>query len=144
MSGYPFSGPTAPENNPPIEPENFQPSAFNITAITLGATTTITTQASFGVNCNYVVGQLVRLLIPPTYGTRELNQKTAYVISIPGTNQVVLDLDSRGMTAFVSSPTYGPTKPQIVSVGDINTGIISSTGRNIPTTTIPGSFQNIS
>ena len=68
MSGYPFSGPIAPENNPVIEPEYFQPSVFPITAITQGTSTTVTTGTAFGVTNNYVIGQLVRFNIPFFYG----------------------------------------------------------------------------
>ncbi len=136
----PFPGPTPDYNNPPINPQYFQPSRFVISALTLGATTTVTTS----VNHNYVIGQLVRLLIQPTYGAYPLNEQVGYVIQIPASNQVVITLNSVGANQFISSPTYGPTEPQIVAIGDVNTGIISSTGRSVPTTTIPGSFENIS
>lgn len=134
------SGPNAPERNPPIEPENFQPSRFVISAITLGSTTTVTTEEDH----NYIIGQLVRTLIPPTYGTRQLNEQTSYVISIPADDQVVLNINSIAYDTFISSPTYGPTEPQIVAVGDVSSGIISSTGSSIPSTSIPGAFINIS
>ena len=55
-----ISYPTPPYQNPPIEPQFYQPSAFVISAITLGPQTTITTT----VNNNYVIGQLCRLIIP--------------------------------------------------------------------------------
>lgn len=132
-------GPIAPENNPPIHPEYYRPSLFYISAISTGPTTTITTS----VNHNYVIGQLVRLLIPERYGSRQLNEQQAYVISIPSANQVTLDLYSVGVTAFVASPMFGPTRPQIVAVGDINTGQINL-GRSGNLTYIPGSFINIS
>jgi hypothetical protein len=97
---------------------------------------------------DYVIGQLVRLIIPPSFGIRQLNEMQGYVIEIPAANQVRLDIDSRGMDAFVSSSAT--TKAQILAIGDINTGYVSSTGRSIPTIDgntqieIPGSFINIS
>ncbi len=136
----PFPGPTPAYNNPPINPQYFKPSRFVISALTIGPTTTVTTS----VDHNYVIGQLVRLLIQPTYGAYPLNEKVGYVIEIPSADEVVITIDSVGANPFISSPTYGPTEPQIVAIGDINTGVISSTGRFIPTTTIPGSFENIS
>jgi len=137
-------GPRPPFSNPPIEPQNFQPSVFVISAISLGVNTTVTTS----VNNNYVVGQQVRLLIPDKYGSRELNEQTGIVLSIPAPNQVILDINSNGASSFIASPTFLPfqtkTLPQIAAIGDVNSGIISSTGRSIPTTNIPGSFINIS
>ena len=140
MSSSPFPGPIAPESNPPINPQYYQPSVFYISAITLGNTTTVTTS----VNHNYVIGQLFRLLIPPTYGSVQLNQQQGYVIGIPAADQVVVNINSTKANAFVASPTYGPTPPQIVAIGDQNSGQISSTGNVQINTYIPGSFINIS
>lgn len=140
----PIKGPIPPYSNPPIEPEFFQPSQFVISAITMGVITTVTTS----VNHNYVIGQLVRLLIPSKYGSRGLNEQLGLVISIPAPNQVVLNINSLGIDPFIASPTFLPfqskTLPQIVAVGDNNSGIISTNGRVLSSTNIPGSFINIS
>lgn len=131
-------------SNPPIEPQFYQPSRFVISGITLGQTTTITTTEDM----NYVIGQLIRLIIPPSFGCRQLNEQTGYVISIPSPNQVVVNIYSAGGDAFTSSSAT--TQPQILAIGDINTGYVSSTGRSISTINgntqieIPGSFINIS
>lgn len=115
-----------------------------ISAITLGQTTTITTTAAM----DYVIGQLVRLIIPPSYGTRQLNEQQGYVIAIPSATQVTLDIVSLGMDPFINSSAT--TKAQILAIGDINTGYVSTTGRSRPTIdgdtqiNIPGSFINIS
>lgn len=151
------NGPQAPENNPPIEPQWFQPSVFPITAISFGTSTTVTTGTAFGVSNNYVVGQLVKFLIPPTYGAQQLNGQIGYVTSIPGANQVTVDINTSNnklYNAFIPSPSYGPTPPQIIAIGDINSGSINS--RIIPINSRPlnqtveqqtfinGSFINIS
>lgn len=133
-------GPIAPENNPPINPQYYQPSVFDISAIALGTSTTVTTS----VNHNYVIGQLVKLLIPFTYGSVQLNGQEGYVITIPAANQVVVNIDSTRANSFIASPTYGPTPPQIIAVGDINSGQISSSGNVQINTYIPGSFRDIS
>jgi hypothetical protein len=133
-------GPIAPENNPPINPQYYLPSAFNIAAIVNGPTTLLTTT----VNHNYVVGQLVRLIISQLFGERQLNEQTAYVISIPAPNQVVLAIDSSSFDLFVANPTLETSQPEIVAVGDINTGAINSQGRMNNGTFIPGSFIDIS
>jgi hypothetical protein len=133
-------GPVAPENNPPIMPQFFKPSDFDISSIVLGSTTLLTTT----VNHNYIVGQLVRLLISQLYGCRQANEQTAFVNSVPNPNQVVLALDSSSFDPFVANPTSGSTQPQIVAVGDLNTGPINSQGRLNNGTFIPGSFINTS
>lgn len=134
-----FPGPTAPENNPPINPQYYQPSVFFISALTLGPTTTVTTS----VDNNYVIGQLVRLVIPNAYGSYQLNETQGYVISLPASNQVVVTIDSSNANTFISSPTGINTRPQIMAIGDINTGQ-TNTGRAGNITYIPGSFINIS
>lgn len=134
-----ISYPIPPYQNLPIEPQNYQPSQFFISAVSLGINTIITTTT----NMNYVIGQLVRLLIPSYSGCRQLNQQTGYVISIPNPNQVVLNINSSvNVDSFIS--TTEPTQPQIVSVGDVNNGLTYVTIVNLPSPTIPGSFINIS
>lgn len=139
-----ISYPIPAYSNVPIQPQNYQPRRFQISSITRGLTTVVTTT----LDMNYVIGQLVRLIIPPTFGIRQLNEQEAYVVEIVSTNQVRLDIDSRGMDAFINSSAT--TKPQILAIGNINSGYVSSTGRSIPTIDgntqieIPGSFVNIS
>lgn len=136
----PFPGPRAPESNPPINPQYYQPSVFFISAVTLGRTTTVTTS----VDHNYVIGQVIRLIIPPTYGCIQLDEQTGLVVSIPASNQVVVNIDSANANAFVPNPVYGPTLPQIVAIGDQNSGQINSNANVKQNTYIPGSFINIS
>lgn len=135
-----ISNPTPPYSNPPIHPEYFEPRRFEISNIVLGRTTLITTS----VNHDYVIGQEVRLLIPTFYGSSQLNEKQGLVIIIPAPNQVVLEIDSsKNVDTFIPSPAYGPNPPQIVPIGDYNSGQIN-TGRNNNLTYISGSFRNIS
>lgn len=133
-------GPIAPQNNPPINPQFYVPRMFFISNLTLGVTTLVTTS----VDHNYVIGQLVRLLISPFYGSYQLNEQQGYVLSIPSADQVVVEINSLNANTFISSPSYGPTKPQIVPVGDANSGVINNQGRLSTGTFIPGSFINIS
>lgn len=133
-----ITGPIPPYSNPPIQPQNFNPSQFFISNISLGIQTTVTTT----VNHNYVIGQLIRIIIPLFSGCREINEQTGYVLSIPSPNQVVLDIDSSNATPFAT--TTQPQQPQILAIGDANNGIVSSTGRSLPSTTIPGAFINVS
>ncbi len=140
MSNPFVTGPIAPENNPAIHPDWFAPKAFSIEEITRGLTTTITTSEDH----DYVIGQLIRTIIPMFYGMRELNEVQSYVISIPASDQVVIDVDSRSFNAFISSPTFALQTPYILAIGDVNTGYVSNTGRTVPFVGIAGSFINIS
>lgn len=137
-SGTVISYPAPLYANLPIQPEFYKPNFFLISAIVLGQQTVITTS----VNHNFVIGQQVRLIIPPTFGTRQLNEKSAIVIALPASNQVTLDIPSIGMDAFVNSSTT--TKAQILPIGDVNSGQINGNGVNSNLEYIPGSFQNIS
>lgn len=135
---YPYVGPIALGNNYPIHTEYYQPKFFFISSISLGRTTTVVTTT----NQDYVIGQECRLIIPPTNGCRQLNEKTGLVIAIQSPTQVVLDIDSsQNVDAFQSSSAT--TQPQILAIGDINTGAINK-GRTNNITYIPGSFINIS
>jgi hypothetical protein len=135
---YPYVGPIALYNNLPIEPQFYQPSQFFISAIALGPTTTITTT----VNHNYVVGQEVRLLIPGSFGSYQLNEQTGFILSIPAPNQFVLNINTTmNVDAFISSSAT--TQAQCVAMGDVNTGQ-TNTGRTNNLTYVPGSFINIS
>jgi hypothetical protein len=136
----PFPGPVPPENNPPINPQYFAPSVFFITALTLGSNTLITTN----INHNYVIGQLIRTLIPDPYGTYQINEQTGYVVSIPSANQVLVTINSVNADTFISNPTLSLQKPQIVAVGDIANGTTNGTGRSNNGLYVPGAFINIS
>ncbi len=142
--GTVISFPTPLYSNLPIESGFFQPSQFVISAITEGATTTITTT----VDQNYVVGQQIRLTIPPAYGAYQLNGIQGMVISIPSSTQVTINVDSSFFDAFIPSPVFvtgqNLSVPQILAIGDFNGGQINSSGRNNLGTFIPGSFENIS
>jgi hypothetical protein len=133
-----ISYPIPAYSNVPINPQFYQPRFWFISDITKGRTTIVTTTA----NQDFVVAQLIRFIIPPTSGIRQLNEQKGYVISIISPTQVEVDIDSRFMDAFTSSSAR--TQPQIIPVGDIGNGQINSNGRTNNGTYIPGSFINIS
>jgi len=90
-------------------------------------------------------GQLVRFLIPSYWGANRLNNQTAYVNIVLAPNQFIVDtspalLSPFGLSSF--APHY-PQLPQVVPVGDVNTGPINM-GRTNNQTYIDGSFINIS
>lgn len=133
-----ISFPVPPYSNPPINPQYYQPSRFVISAIALGVTTLVTTS----VDHNYVIGQEIRFIIPPYCGTRQLNELSGLVLSVPSSTQVQVDVNSTNMDPFIA--TLIPTPPQILAIGDINTGPTNTSGRTNNITYIPGSFINIS
>jgi hypothetical protein len=135
-----ISYPIPPYSNVPIHAEYYNPNRFVISAVTLGLTTIITTTE----NMNFVIGQQIRLLIPPSYGCYQLNETLGYVLSIPQANQVEVSIDSsRNVDAYIASSD--PTcVAQILPIGDINMGKINATGRRNTGTFIPGSFINVS
>ena len=133
-------GPIPAESNPPINPQFYQPSVFNIVNITLGQTTIVQTNVPH----NYVIGQLIRLLVSTIYGSYQLNYQEGYVIAIPSNIEVTVTIDSTNSDPFLYIPLSGTTQPQIIAVGDINTGQINSSGRSNSVTFIPGSFIDIS
>lgn len=138
MASTVISFPVPPYSNPPIQPQFYQPSQFFISDITLGISTTVSTSE----DNNYVVGQLCRLLIPKGYGCTQLNGVVGYVISLPAPNQVVLEINSSKANAFISADLS--QQPQIVAVGDVNTGQINANGPKDVLTYILGSFINVS
>lgn len=137
-------------------PWNYLPGVNFISAISTGTTTTITTTS----NHNYVVGQEIAFRIPSTWGTTQLNSLPnavtpgspvyAYVTSITSNTVFVCSFNSTGFTAFNSNPTVaqtvaGLTPPQVVAVGDINSGGTAFSGGALyPSPSFPTSSGGIS
>ncbi len=136
--GTVLSSPIPAYQNVPIQVQFYIPNLFFISSISLGITTTVTTT----VDHNYVIGQEVRLIIPPSFGSRQLNGQTGYVISIPSATQVQLSINSQNCDAFVLA-TSKTQSAQILAIGDINSGALNQLPRS-ETTFIPGSFLDIS
>jgi hypothetical protein len=131
-----ISGPIAPYSNPPIQPQFYKPSRFQISDIQIGATTTVTATATM----NYVIGQLVRFLIPEGYGCQQLNGLSGLVINLPSSNMVEVSINSSFFDPFISANLS--QVPNITAIGDVNSGTVYL-GNNV-LQYIPGSFQNIS
>lgn len=114
-----------------LYPFLYYPGTVPIAAITVGATTTIDTTYQH----NFVVGQEVAFRIPTVWGTYQLNSLPnaalpgspiyGYVTAVNSPTEVVVNINSTGYTAF-TAPTVAQSKgvsyPQIVAVGDNNSG----------------------
>lgn len=106
-----------------------------ISGITLGATTIVTTTMYH----NFEPGQEVAFRIPAQWGTTQLNSLPnniipgspiyGYVISVTDNWTFVVNINSTSYTAFNTNPAtpniVGLTYPQVLSVGDVNTGGVS-------------------
>lgn len=115
-----------------LYPAIYFPGETVISAITTGTTTTIDTASAH----NLVVGQEVAFRIPSQWGTVELNSLPnvltpgfpvyGYVIAVTDFNTFVVNIDSSAYTAFTTSIAVsavpGLSFPQVVAVGDVNTG----------------------
>lgn len=115
-----------------LYPYLYFPGQCFISAITTGTTTTIDTTNAH----NFVVGQEVAFRVPAAWGMTQLNSLPntatpgspiyAYVVAVTDYNTVVVNVDSSAYTAFNSNQTVasvpGLSYPQIVAVGDVNTG----------------------
>lgn len=115
-----------------LYPYLYFPGTNFICDIQLGQTTTVDTTTAH----NFVVGQEVAFRVPTIWGTQQLNSLPniitpgspiyGYVIEVIDYNTVVVDIDSTAFTAFDSNQPFlsfpGLSFPQIVAVGDVNTG----------------------
>lgn len=122
-----------------LNPYIYAPGVSIISNITNGATTTIDTTDAH----NFVVGQEVAIRIPNVlpasvqqWGPTQLNSLPntkipgspiyGYVIAVTDYNTVVVNINSTGYTTFSANIPFssvpGLSYPQIVAVGDVNTG----------------------
>lgn len=119
---------------PVLYQDKFYPRTRYISAITLGTTTTI----KMTVAHDFAVDDLVRLVVPQQFGTKELNSLAVKVTAIT-TGTITVDYDSTGFTAFtfpltgVSIPQYAqvvPMSPAVQNDGEI--GIVLQAGTGAP------------
>ena len=65
------------------------------------------------------------------------------MVSVPTSDEVYLDINtSLGYSPFTTSTN--PQQPQIIAIGDLNSGQTNVSGRIQNITYVPGSFINIS
>jgi hypothetical protein len=144
---------TVPTVKKVLYPFLYLPQDNVISAITTGATTTVATTMYH----NFEVGQEVAFRIPPQWGTIQLNSLPntvipgspiyGYVTSITDNWTFVVNINSTGYTAFNTNPSspsiIGLTYPQVLAVGDVNTGgnLITATSPLYPSPQFP-TFSN--
>jgi hypothetical protein len=115
-----------------LYPNLYFPGSVVISNITTGATTTISTAGAHQMQ----VGQEVAFRIPTIWGTTQLNSLPntvipgspiyGYIVSVTDFQNFVVNINSTAYTAFNSNQLYasypGEKFPQVVAVGDVNTG----------------------
>ena len=116
-----------------LNPWLYLPGQNFISAISLSGTNVVVTTTS---NHNYVVGQQIAFRIPSAFGSTQLNSLPNntipgspiyyYVTSVGSNVQFTCTALSAGVTAFNSNQTVvsvpGLQLPQVVGVGDVNSG----------------------
>lgn len=121
-----------------LYPFLYAPGVAFIEAITTGTTTTVVTTAPH----NFVVGQEIAFRIPSAWGTTQLNSlpNTSipgspiyyFVTSVTNSTTFVCSANSTGFTAFNTNQTVasvpGLSFPQVLAVGDVNTGGVAYSG----------------
>lgn len=138
-----------------LYPFLYEPAVAYISAVTTGTTTTITTTTPH----NFVTGQEIAFRIPTAWGPKELNSLPdtlipgspiyGYVQSITDNFTFVCNINSTGYTAFTTAQSVasvpGLTPPQVISVGDVNTGgNLYSGGALYPSPSFPTSSGGVS
>ena len=135
------SGPQADYRNPPITPEYYSPNFSVLESIT--PINTFQTQIVTVASNEFVVGQLVRFVLPSNTGSVPLNEQTAYITSITDSQTFIAAIDATAMNPF--NPSRNPRQtPFVIPVGDISSGQINSSGRINNLLYPPGAFINIS
>lgn len=121
-----------------LYPFLYSPEVSTITAVTTGSTTVVSTTAPH----NLVVGQEVAFRIPSAWGITQLNSLPnavipgspmyGYVTVVNSSTQVTVNINSSAYTAYTSnvavSSVPGLTPPQMLAVGDVNTGGVAYSG----------------
>jgi hypothetical protein len=85
-----------------LVPQLFSPRSRFITALTLGATTSVVTSVDHG----YGLGEYITLAVPAAFGSSEINGLSGKVLSITSASEFVVEIDSAAASAF-AFPTSG-------------------------------------
>jgi hypothetical protein len=146
---------TVPTVKKVLYPFLYVPQDNVISALTLASTTTVATTMYH----NFEIGQEIAFRIPPQWGTIQLNSLPnfvtpgspiyGYVISVTDNWTFVVNINSTGYTAFNTNPVSpslpGLSYPQVLAVGDVNTGgnVISSGSPLYPSPSFPTSTNRV-
>lgn len=113
----------------------YSPFVCEISNIAPGQETVITTS----INHEFVVGNQVRIFMPPRWGMAEIDGKTGLILAVTG-DTLTVNIDSLNFTPF-TTPANITDYPQVIPVGDQNTGYTIQNGEQPAQLVIPGSFK---
>ena len=112
-----------------IENPNFQPALRLITALTIAENATVTTSFDH----DYLIGLIVRILVPNEFGMIQVNKEVGTIIEVPTDDTFVIDIDTRGFDTFIvpdPEEWFINEFPSVVPVGEINSSLEQAT-RNV-------------
>jgi hypothetical protein len=117
---------------------SYTPYLCYLSAVVTGNPTLITVTQPHA----FVIGSQVQFLIPRQWGIQQLSGLTGIVSSVTS-NTFTVNIDSSAFDAFITPVAVLPLvidSPQVVAIGDTNTGSLVPGGQ-APPLDIPGSFE---
>jgi hypothetical protein len=129
----------SPFNTGDFPTGTFYPYVCDVTNVTNTNPILVTT----AVDHMFVIGNQVQFQMPPQWGMRQLNFRKGYVIGVPASNQVTVTIDALQFDPFITpsvSPPVVIDNPQIIPVGDQNSGSSSPGGIPMNPNIIPGGY----
>jgi len=106
------------------------PSALEISSITQANPMVVTASGNTDQVNTYIPGQLVRFLIPYSYGMFQLANKTLAITAVSG-NNFTFGIDSTFFDPFVIPPSTAETPASFASAGSRNLALDNTT-RQVP------------
>jgi hypothetical protein len=117
----------------------FIPFKCNVTGVTRGTSTIVTTDVNHG----FITGNQVQFSIPKVWGMVQLNGLKGIVLSFTS-NTITVNIDSTFFDPFVTPSVVLPVvidSAEVLPIGDQNIGYSVVAGMS-PSLQIPGTFRN--
>lgn len=120
------------------ETGTFYPYICDIEAISQGANTIVTTS----IDHMFVIGNQVQFFIPKQWGITQLNLLKGFVIDVPASDQITVNIDTSTFNAFVTPSGPAIVDPaQVSPIGDGNSGNLSPGGIPVSPNQVPGAYN---
>ena len=108
-------------NSGAVQDPLYQPAMRQISNITQAEQATVTTTFDH----QYIVGEIVRLVVPIDYGMQQVNGQTGTIISVTD-DTFVIDINTSLYDAFVNSLT-SLQYPQVIPIGEVSETLLAAT-----------------
>lgn len=116
-----------------LESPTYQPAMRIVTGITNAVTPTVTTSFDH----DYLVGLIVRMLVPREFGMVQLNSLVGEIVGVPTDDTFVIDINTLAFDTFINAisdpndiPWYLNDYASVVPVGEDNSLLAQAT-RNV-------------